>query len=357
MTSRRAAFLVVVCWLVVAGGCSSQQVGTESGQPDADREFVVGPTSPVLAAVGADLIALDTNSLSRPGHLDQPLAMGQTRPGGEWEPLPTPDERFGLVALASAGQSVVLAGASCKDEECNRGIVEFYRLAEDRKSWDQLGDGIRYETGLAEIGAGEGQHDSAYFSTPAGAFIVADTGVPVEVPPDASGVAPGYPCIVESTAVSVEVSGPLVENPAGPEDHVVTSVRALDLNDPESGWKERSKPDVVLTNSSSVCGPNGQLFVQGGVETAYDASSDRWTSRPVAVPSETMIISLPATSAIRADGTLFVLGSGGGPVWSRSPDGDWVQQDAVAAALISSDKTVLVAPPSNTTLTFTPLED
>jgi hypothetical protein len=136
----------------------------------------------------------------------------------------------------------------------------------------------------------------------------------------------------------------------------ISGVSALDMSDPEPGWTDRAVPDVVGMPLGAVCGADGPIFVQDGTEATYDVSTDRWVSRPAAVPADVILQPTVARSAVGPGGDLFVLASSGA-LWRRSPDGQWAPQDTGASALVSTDDAVFGATASDTTLVFAPLPE
>lgn len=346
---------VLVGCLIAAGCAADEEAATAVGEPQPD--FVVGPQFPIVAASGSDLIAVDSSSLADSEASDRQLAIGVRGSDGEWLSLPAPDKSYSLAALASAGTSVVLAGGSCQDENCTRGSIEFHRLDASREQWKQIGDTVGFESGLAELTAATGQHEAAYFATPAGPFVVTDTGTPTKVPDAPSGGRASALCVTGSTAIAVSVSPTTpTEDPMDADEFVVSDVDALDMSDPESGWTDRATPDLKGRLTGAVCGPAGPLFVQDGAETAYDVSTDRWHTQPAAVPAGVILWPTIATSAVGPGGELFVL-DGSGAVWRRAPDGEWAPQGITARALVATDQAVLSATTSDTTLTFTPVSE
>jgi hypothetical protein len=339
---------------LIAAGCSADNAAsTAVGEPQPD--FVVGPRFPIVAASGSDLIAVDSASLADTEAPDRQVAIGVRGSDGVWRSLPAPDKSYSLAALASAGTSVVLAGGSCQDENCTRGSIEFHRLGADREQWEQIGDTVGFESGLAELTAATGPNEAAYFATPAGPFVVTDTGTPTKVPAGPSGDRSSALCLTGSTAIAVGISPTTpTEDPMDADEFVVSAMATLDMSDPESGWTDRAAPDLKGMLTGAVCGPAGPLFVQDGVETAYDLSTDRWQTQPAAVPAGVILWPTIATSAVGPGGELFVL-DGTGAVWRRASDGQWAPQGITARALAATDQAVLSATASDTTLTFTPV--
>ncbi len=363
-TRRRFAIGCLAAATLGASACSGQQIdadGASESKSDSSSQiqssFAVSTRLPLVAALGPELIAVDSNSLSTSTASEKSISMGQLGADDGWRPATAPDRSFGLVSLSTAGSSVVLAGASCDDEQCSTGSLEFYRREERSATWSQIGQSLRFESGLPALIAASGRNEATYIGTPIGDFIVTESGEIMKTPPYDTDAPEVSICVVGSTAIAVGMA-PInaVEDPSTPNRFTATAVLTLDLLKPAMGWQARSLPAVELNTSSGICGPSGPLFAENGLETAYDASSDVWESQSSTLPKGTILQAGIMRSAISPDGSLFVL-DGTGNIWHRTAAGKWESRDVTAEALVSTSDSTLSGTATASSMTFSQLPE
>jgi len=260
------------------------------------------------AAAGSTLVLVNSD-------LGEGRELTALRPDGRWARLPDPAD-YEMLVLFSVGSTAMIAGTRCGGEYCEEHHVELARLSADLRRWSVF-EKLPASGGEASVWASTGAHEVAVVGTARANLLVREDGTVREVPnPD------GVRCVAGDQLVRVVETAEGAETPS-------SGVERLDTDDLDAGWQPGADPpgdpgQVV----GGVCSATGMLFLARGIETSYDATTDRWTQRPgdqaVVALDRQPVSAAGDHAAVGPDGALQLLGIGPSDrTVTRAPDGSW----------------------------------
>jgi len=281
---RNATVTVATFAMVVAAGaaCTSgdESLNAETSQIDeVGLPFDLANSSWQAAAAGPDLVFVDTGERMKGAPRN---AMLRKRDGA-LAPLPA-IPFLGDVAIASAGDTVVVGGYECVPEDCGDAALAFAQLSPDESTWRRLSAPDVRLTDDTEYSAMTGRQEHALFTIGQGSYSVSSSGEVVQIPewpvsnPEAS-----FSCLTNDTLVMIGGRGVPGSELGGMLSVVELAgdTWVLKLSDLKSGWYSLGAvPAGIRTSYGALCGPSKFSFQDGDKAAELDISSGSWTTRP-----------------------------------------------------------------------------
>jgi hypothetical protein len=326
---RSATVTVATFAMVLAAGaaCASgdESLNAEASQADqVDLPFDLANSSWQAAAAGSDLVFVDTGERAE----GAPRSAMVRRRDGSFAPLPAIPFP-GDIAIASAGETVVVGGYECVQADCTVAALAFAQLSADQSTWRRLSAPDVRLTDDAEYSAMTGRQEHALFTIGQGSYAVSSTGEVVQIPEwPPSDAEASFSCLTNNSLVMVGGRGVPGSELGGMLSVVELAgdTWVLELSDLKRGWYSLGAiPAGILTSYGALCGPSKFSFQNGDQAAELDVNSGKWTTRPsnlTALLGNPVII--PAFGTVAVDsGTASTYVVNNGTVLAQVGSGAW----------------------------------
>ena len=324
--------LASIMLLVVLAGCGEPQAdpgpGTEAipsgGDPSAAlMENPDGTTLLMAAGLGSDLALVRADYEGNEAH--RPVLAAFRTPDGTWADLPVPDV-FGSFQLAAAGDTVMIGGLECTNDDCTRMSPRFLVLEADRSAWREVPSALPEIEVNRDVEPQEGvamayqrPMEHAMFTLGFVNYAVDPETGPVELRYEDLDLINnyGFYCLSDDTEIMVPGSASSTDVPVTLDGVVMTR----SLEDAAGEFKIVAEaPRIEVDQLSSICGHRAISVHTGPQEHHFDLDSLQWTTRPtnyMEVNHGTTIAKADRGQLALPDGTVFEDNR------TRSPEGVW----------------------------------
>ncbi len=281
-------------------------------------------TSYLMAAgLGSDL-ALVRADLER-GVGSRPVMAAYRTQDGAWSDLPVPAV-FGSFELAAVGDTVMIGGLECLNDDCSRMLPRFLVLEDDRSAWREVKSTLPEVAVNREVEPQDGV--AMAYQRPMGHAMFTLGFVNYAVDPETGPVELnnegldlendyGFYCLSDDIEIMVPGSAPSTGVPVMLDG--VVMVRSLE--DAAGEFKVVAEaPRIEVDQLSSICGHRAISVHTGPQEHHFDLDSLQWTTRPtnyMEVNHGTTIAQADRGQLALPDGTVFEDNR------TRSPEGVW----------------------------------